>query len=136
MDSAFDATGRESAEARIPQENNGEQRARSAGTQIAGIVESFWRLAHVQVALWQASLLRMAGRMMLAAALGVGSLVLVLVAVAFLYAGVFHLLTDYLRVPVAWALLIFAGVHGLAAGVLLLLGLRQLKRGPKEEETS
>ena len=106
---------------------------RLLGTEIGGLFESLWRIADVQVHLWVASVKRAAGRIILASVFGTVAVVLVIAAAIFLFAGIFHLLTDYLHVPTAWALLIFAGVFGLGAMVLLLMAVRILKRNPKSE---
>jgi hypothetical protein len=69
----------------------------------------------------------------LVAILGVQAMLLAFVAIIFLYAGLYHVLTDLLLIPTAWALLIFAGVHLLLAGILAVAGIALLKgRGSKE----
>jgi len=114
--------------------NAGSSTMRMLGTEIGGVFESLWRLADLQVHLWVASVKHAAGRIIMAAVFGLISIILIIAAAIFAFASVFHFLTDYLHVPTAWALLIFAGVFGLAALVLVLMAGRALKPKPKKEK--
>ena len=94
-----------------------------------GMVEALTQLADLQVRLWLAELRNAAARILLAVMFSGLAVLLAIATAAFVYAGVFHILTDILHIPTVWALLIFAAVHGLAAGALVVLALNILKRG-------
>jgi len=98
------------------------------GKQIAALMATAGRIAQLQVQVWMAEVRSTASRIIMSVMLAFMALVVAIAAVAFLYAGIFHILTDYLLIPTAWALLIYAGVHALAAGVLMLIVVRTLSR--------
>ena len=103
-------------------------------SQLADILGSLHRLADLQLGIWLTGLKMAVVRIVLVATLCLGALLLAIVAIIFLYAGLYHVLTDVLLIPTAWALLIFAGVHLLLAGILTVAALVLLKgRGKKED---
>jgi hypothetical protein len=105
-------------------------------SQLADILGSLHRLAELQLGILLTSLKMAVFRIVLLAMLCLLALLLFTVAVIFLYAGVYHVLTDLLRIPTAWALLIFAGVHLLLAGILALAAIVILKgRHNQKEQT-
>ena len=110
----------------------------SKGASHAGVSEilgSLFRLADLQVAIWVASLRMAVVRTVLVALLVLLALAFAIVAILFLYAGVYHVLTDLLRIPTAWTLLIFAGAHALLAGILALIALAIVYRGGRRKAT-
>jgi len=106
------------------------------GTQFHEIFLTFKRLSSLQLSIWMSQVKSAVMRIVLFAVLSVVAFFFVIMAVIFLYAGVFHILTDLLHVPTVWALLIFAGVHLLTAGVLLIVAISLLKKrkGPDKSE--
>lgn len=103
-------------------------------SQLAGTLHSLARLADLQVAIWLSGLKAAVLQIVLAAMGCVLALLATLVALVFIYAGVFHILTDFLHVPTAWALLIFAGVHLTLAGAFAVTALWILNRRPSQEK--
>ena len=102
-------------------------------SRIGEILGSLCRLADLQFAIWLARTKMAVLRIVLAALVALLALVVALLAILFLYAGVYHVLTDLLRIPTAWALLIFAGAHALLAGILTLIALAIVHRGGRRE---
>jgi len=107
----------------------------SLHSQIGEIANSLCRLADLQLAIWLAGVKLAVRRMVFIALLALGALLLTLLALIFLYAGIYHVLTDLWGVPTAWALLIFAGAHGLLACILVLAAQAMVRhRGPRKLE--
>ena len=102
--------------------------------QLADIAGSLGRLAELQVGIWLTGLKMAVLRIVLLAMLCVLALLLAFVAAIFLYAGVYHVLTDLLLIPTAWALLIFAGVHLVLAGMLVVVAIMVFNRGDHGEK--
>lgn len=73
-------------------------------------------------------------RFLVASLLMIAAIAMAVVAVIFLDIGLFRILTDVTGLPVVWASLIFAGVH-LIAALVLLLAARRLFRKPTEVKT-
>jgi len=102
-------------------------------SQLAGTLHSLARVADLQVAIWLSGLKAAVLQVVLAAIGGVLALLATFVALVFVYAGVFHLLTDFLHIPTAWALLIFAGAHLALAGTFAVTAIWILNRRPLQE---
>lgn len=108
----------------------------SPGPLHAGVTEilgSLFRVADLQLSIWLVHVKMTVFRIVLAALLALLALVFAIVAILFLYAGVYHVLTDLLRIPTAWTLLIFAGAHALLAGILVLMALAIVHRAQRRE---
>jgi len=88
-------------------------------SQIADACGGLRRLADIQLGIWLTRLKMAALRIVLCATFCLLSAVLAFLALVFLYAALYRILTDLLLVPTPWALLIFAGVHFLLAGILV-----------------
>src|SRR5476649_2408399 len=71
--------------------------------QVAAIVGSMGRLADLQLAIWLASIKSAMLRIVIFIGLSILVLPLVIAGVIFLYAGLYHVLTDVLRIPTAWS---------------------------------
>ncbi len=93
------------------------------GEQLAEIAGSLRRLIEVQIDIWLLKVKMTVMRLVLMAVLAFVSLIVALVGVIFLYAGIYHVLTDVWGIPAVWALLIFAAVHLLFAGVLVVAAM-------------
>jgi len=106
------------------------------GTQFHQVFQTFKHLTSLQLAIWMKQVKTMLTRIVLFAILSFIAFIFVVMAVIFLYAGVFHILTDVLHIPTVWALLIFAGVHLLTAGVLVLVAISMLhkRKDPDKSE--
>jgi hypothetical protein len=98
------------------------------GTQVSEMVSSLKRISALQLSIWIKQVKNAVMRITLFAALSAVAFVFVVMAVIFLYAGVFRVLTDVLHIPTVWALLIFAGVHMVIAGILFLVAVKLLQR--------
>jgi len=101
----------------------------------AEIAGSLGRLAELQVSIWLTGLKMAVFRIVLLIMLCLPAMLLAIVAAIFLYAGVYHVLTDLLAIPTAWALLIFAGAHILLAGMLVGSAIMVFnRRAPHEKK--
>jgi len=89
---------------------------------------SMGRLVDLQVKIWLMGVKIAVFRAVMIGMLSAVALVLLIVAGIFMYAGLYHVLTDLLAIPTAWALLIFAGAHLFAAGILALIAIRLFTR--------
>jgi len=98
--------------------------------QLADVLGSVQRLASLQLGILLAGVKMAVQRIVLLVMLCLMALLVAMGAVIFLYAGLYHVLTDLLLIPTAWALLIFAGVHLLLAGILAVVAMAILKGGP------
>jgi hypothetical protein len=98
--------------------------------QLADLLSSLYRLANLQFSIWLAHVRLTVFRIALFTILSLLALLLAFLALLFLYAGIYHVLTDLFLIPTAWSLLIFAAVHFLLAGILVLIALSILKRQP------
>jgi hypothetical protein len=98
------------------------------GTQVSEMVSSLKRISELQLSIWLKQVKNAVMRITLFAGLSAVAFVFVVMAVIFLYAGVFHVLTDVLHIPTVWALMIFAGVHLVIAGILFLVAVKMLQR--------
>jgi len=105
------------------------------GVQFHEIFETFKRLTSLQLSIWMSQVKSAVMRIVLFAILSAVAFVFVIMAVIFLYAGVFHILTDLLHVPTVWALLIFAGVHLITAGILVVVAISLLKKRKDPEKS-
>src|SRR5215212_6722040 len=78
---------------------------------ISDLVRSLKRTGSLQAQIWATrAKMKVANTMIMAALLGAAG-VLGLLAVIFLYIGVFHLLTDIAHMQRTWVYLIYFGVH-------------------------
>src|SRR4051812_8824095 len=80
------------------------------------------RLVDVQYRIWLTQAKLTLQRMLIYAALFAGAAVVGLLAIIFLYIGVFHLLTDVAGLRPVWAYLIYGGFHLVLAVVLVMVG--------------
>jgi len=100
----------------------------SLAFQLPGIFASLRRLADLQLTIWLTRIKMAAVRLLLFALCALFALLLLIIAVIFLYAGLYHVLTDLLAIPTAWALLIFAAVHMVIAVLPGILAIALLNR--------
>jgi len=115
---------------------NGEASPRARlSSQLNELFLTFKRLTSLQLSIWITQVKSAVMRIVLFAILSVVAMFFVLMAVIFLYAGVFHILTDLLHVPTVWALLIFAGVHLIAAGVLVVVAIKLLHKRKESDKS-
>jgi hypothetical protein len=104
-----------------------EPRRRITRGGVRRLLSSLIRVIDVQYRIWllQAKITLM--RMLLYAALFTAACVLGLLAIIFLYVGVFKLLTDVAGLAPVWAYLIYGGFHLVLAGVLVMIAMSILK---------
>jgi len=101
---------------------------------ISGVFHTIKQLASLQVSIWVKHVKSLITQIVLFAILSLVAFVFVILGVIFLYAGVFHVLTDIAHIPTVWALLIFAAVHLLAAGGLVVTAISMLNKRHKKEK--
>ena len=93
------------------------------------------RLVDVQYRIWLTQAKLTLQRMLIYAALFAGAAVLGLLAIIFLYIGLFHVLTDVVGLRPVWAYLIFGGFHLVLAVVLVMVGTSMLsKKDPDDAD--
>ncbi|HEY4330164.1 MAG TPA: hypothetical protein VGN88_10550 [Phycisphaerae bacterium] len=108
--------------------DDGERDGGEAGEAIPELFKSLKRVIKLQVRIWLTHAKRMMLQTAVVAAAGAVCVVLAILAIVFLYIGVFHVLTDILHIAVAWSFLIFSGLH--VAGILVIVGIvMQVLRG-------
>ena len=115
--------------------DNGAKPGNAVTSQVAEMLKGLVRLADLQVTIWLSTIKATVLQIVCVACLCTLALLATTVAILFLYAGIFHLMTDYLHVPTAWGLLIFAGVHGLMAGALVIAAILMLNRRQSQKTT-
>lgn len=97
------------------------------------LLGSVLRIADLQYRIW----LTRAKIVLIHAAMFAGlfavAMVLGILAVIFLYIGVFHVLTDVAGLRPVWAFLIFGGGNLLLAGILVWIGVAMLSARDKPE---
>src|SRR4051812_49469483 len=91
------------------------------------LLASAVRLVDLQYRIWLTQAKLTLQRMMLYAALFAAAMVLGLLALIFLYIGVFHLLTDVAGLRPVWAYLIYGGFHAILAGGVVVGGAAVLQ---------
>jgi len=96
------------------------------------LINSLVRIVDLQYRIWLTQAKLTLQRMMLYAALFVGAFVLGLLAIIFLYIGVFRLLTDVIGMRPVWAFLVFGGLHLALAVALVMVGTSIL--GAKDDD--
>ena len=86
---------------------------------ISDLVGSLKRAGSLQAQIWATrAKMKVANTMIMAALMGAAG-VMGLLAVIFLYIGVFHLLTDIAHIQRTWVFLIYFAVHAVGMGILL-----------------
>jgi hypothetical protein len=80
------------------------------------------RVIDLQYRIWLTHAKLTLQRMVLYAALFGAAMLLGLLAIIFLYIGVFHVLTDVIGLRAVWAYLIFGGIHLVIAAALVFVG--------------
>ena len=96
---------------------------------ISELVQSVKRAGSLQAQIWATrAKMKVANTMIMAALMGAAG-VMGLLAVIFLYIGVFHLLTDIAHMQRTWVFLIYFAVHVVGMGILL--GVAKSKSGGK-----
>jgi len=96
------------------------------------LINSLVRIVDLQYRIWLTQAKLTLQRMMLYAAMFMGAFVLGLLAIIFLYIGVFRLLTDVIGLKPVWAYLIFGGLHLVLAVTLVMIGTSIL--GKKDDD--
>ncbi len=92
------------------------------------LTSSAVRLASLQLNIWMTQLKVTAIKIGIFAGLFAVAALLALLAIIFLYIGVFHVLTDVAHIPVVWAWLIYGGFHLILAGILIMVAIRILTK--------
>ena len=113
---------------------NGASPHAKMSAQFNALFHSFKRLTSLQLSIWMKQIKSLVTRIIMVAVLSVVAFFFVLMGVIFLYAGVYHVLTDVLQIPTAWALLIFAGAHLLIAGILVTVAISLMHKRDKTEK--
>ncbi len=112
-----------------------ETSAPSLRSHLDDVLASLRRLADLQLGIWLIRVKMTVLHIILCTAICLLAAVFVFIALVFLYAGLYHVLTNILLIPTVWALLLFAGLHFLLAGILALVAIALLKRGPAGVQT-
>ncbi|HVX86921.1 MAG TPA: phage holin family protein [Phycisphaerae bacterium] len=92
------------------------------------------RLISIQLQIWLTQAKATALKIALFAGLFAAAAVLAILAIIFLYIGVFHLLTDVAGLRPVWAFLIYGGFHLLLALILILVAVKILGRKNEDDE--
>lgn len=101
------------------------------------LLTSALRIADLQYRIWLTQAKLTVQRMAFFATLFGIAAVLGLLAIIFLYIGVFHLLTDIAGLAPVWAYLIYGGFHIVLAGILIAVGTSILgKKDESRDETA
>jgi len=125
--SVYDATA--------PAVGPGGRRLRRARGGLRRMLASVVRVADLQYRIWLTQAKLTLQRMLIYAALFAAATVLGILAIIFLYIGVFHLLTDVAGLRPVWAYLIYGGFHLVLAVVLVMVGTSMLgKKDPEKAE--
>ena len=98
------------------------------------MLNSLVKIVDLQYRIWLTQAKLTLQRMMLYAALFAGAAVLGLLAIIFLYIGVFHLLTDVIGLRPVWAYLIYGGFHLVVAVALVMIGTSILGKKDDDED--
>jgi hypothetical protein len=117
-----------------PEDRPHRSRLRPARGGVRRLVNSLVRIVDLQYRIWLTHAKLTLQRMMLYAALFVGAAILGLLAIIFLYIGLFKILTDVLHVPPVWAYLIFGGLHLVIAITLVMVGTSILGKKDEDED--
>src|SRR4051812_45810983 len=96
---------------------------------ISELVRSLKRTGSLQAQIWATRAKMKVANTMIMAALMAAAGAMGLLAVIFLYIGVFHLLTDIAHIQRTWVYLIYFGVH--VVGMAILLAVAKSKSGGK-----
>lgn len=108
----------------------------SLKSQLSDIAASVRRLADLQVKIWLTSAKLAVYRTVMFVLLSALAFVCGIIALIFIYAGVYRVLTDYAQIPAPWALLIFAGAHLLVAAILVLVAVNTYTRNKPQKTKS
>jgi len=117
-----------------PPPMNPRQRLRRPRGGIRRLLNSLVKIVDLQYRIWLTQAKLTLQRMMLYAALFAGAAVLGLLAIIFLYIGVFHLLTDVIGLRPVWAYLIYGGFHLVVAVALVMIGTSILGKKDDDED--
>jgi hypothetical protein len=98
------------------------------------VLSSLVRVIDLQYRIWLVRAKITLLRMFLYAALFAAACVLGLLAIIFLYIGVFKLLTDVVGLAPVWAFLIYGGFHLILASALVMVALSILKAKDEPEK--
>jgi hypothetical protein len=98
------------------------------------LINSLVRIADLQYRIWLTQAKLTLQRMMLYAVLFVGAAILGLLAIIFLYIGVFKILTDVIGLRPVWAYLIYGGLHLALALTLVMVGTSILGKKDEDED--
>jgi len=106
-----------------------EHEGRGPKQAISDLVQSLKRAGSLQAQIWATrAKMKVANTLIMAALMGAAG-VMGILAVIFLYIGVFHLLTDIAHMQRTWVYLIYFGVHVVGMGILL--GVAKSRSGGK-----
>jgi hypothetical protein len=108
-------------------------RSRSKGG-VRRLTSSAVRLVSIQMKIWLTQVKVTAMKIGLFAGLFAAAAVLGVLAVIFLYIGLFRVLTDLVKLQPVWAFLIFGGVHLLLAAVLVMVAIKILTRKEDDDD--
>ncbi|HVS71784.1 MAG TPA: phage holin family protein [Phycisphaerae bacterium] len=98
------------------------------------LLASLTRLVNIQIQIWLAQAKATALKIGLFAGLFAAAGVLGILAIIFLYIGVFRVLTDVAGLRPVWAFLIYGGFHLVLAAVLVLIAIKILGRKEEDDE--
>jgi hypothetical protein len=103
--------------------------------QISSIFGSLWRIAKLELNICITSAKLAVVRIVLFTVLAIVASLIALAGVIILDVCLYHVLTDLLKLPTVYALLIFAGVHLLFAAIVFAIAFKTLhNRRPKSLE--
>jgi predicted phage tail protein len=98
------------------------------------LTASVVRLVNIQVKIWLTQAKVTAMKVGLFAGLFAAAAVVAVLAIIFLYIGVFRVLTDVVHLQPVWAFLIFGGVHLLLAAVLVMVAIKILTKKENDDD--
>jgi len=98
------------------------------------LIQRGLRVADLQYRIWLTQAKLTAKRIVMFAILFGIAAVLGLLAIIFLYIGVFKVLTDVIGLAPVWAYLIYGGFHLILAGVLVFIGASKLSKKDIDED--
>lgn len=115
-------------------EARGRSRLRPHRGGVRRLLNSALRLVDLQYRIWLTQAKLTLQRMMLYAVLFIGAAILGLLAVIFLYIGLFRVLTDVIGLRPVWAYLIFGGLHLVLAITMIMVGTSILGKKDEDED--
>lgn len=98
------------------------------------LLNSLLRIVDLQYRIWLTQAKLTLQKMVLYAILFVGAAILGLLAIIFLYIGLFKVLTDVVGLAPVWAYLIFGGLHLVIAIALIMVGTSILGKKDEDDE--